>query len=197
MYISKNKEVFTAVGILWSSCKEFSKELLLKLAVEYKLIQICIYDLGDKYKEFIYDCYREDEEVMSDGYIDEKIIRLLQDTNTQIVAFAIEIENPQYKLNVQNSKLQCRQARIIKEKLRGQYSEKIYRYFLDNIIHLSDNQEESELLREVLSKHQEYVKASYIRKGAEPFWNCQCNLNSYIDTVRSIHNSDEKLNKYI
>ena len=139
MYISHYKEIFNAMGILWSSSKEISKELIIRMALNYKVKEITIFNLKEKYKEFILDCYTKDEEVMSDGYIDEKIERLLEDKCSQIVAFSIDIENPEYRYNTTNDKLQCIQARVLKEQLRKEYSKKVNNYFLDNIIHLSDN----------------------------------------------------------
>lgn len=92
MNIDKYKKSLDVVGILWSSSKDISKEIMIKIAKEYKLEQITIYDLSDVYRNFIYDCYKHDEDVMSDGYIDEKIARLISDSSHQIVAFTMEIE---------------------------------------------------------------------------------------------------------
>lgn len=163
MYISKYKEKFYALGILWSSSKEISKELLINISNNYNIEDIKIFDLKDRYSDFIFDCYQEDEEVMSDGYIDEKIERLLKDKNSQIVTFSIEIENPIFVFNKSNNKKQCIQARKIKEFLRNKYSGKIKEYFLDNIIHLSDNERETELLEEVFNKYNYFVIKKYER----------------------------------
>ena len=86
---------------------------------------------------------------MSDGYINEKIDRLLKDDNTTIVAFTIVIEDAIYKYDRKDN-LQCVQARNIKELLRKEYSKKVENYFLDNIIHLADNPQESEILKKYL-----------------------------------------------
>lgn len=44
------------MGILWSSSKEYYKEIMLELAKEYKIEQIAIYNLKDKYTDFIIEC---------------------------------------------------------------------------------------------------------------------------------------------
>lgn len=194
MNIKRNNEVLELVGVLWSSSKEFSKDIMLELALEHKLEQITIYDLGNEYEKFIYECYQHDEAVMSDGYIYEKIDRLLKDSYHQIVAFTIEIQNPTYQYNSKGSK-QCLQARTTKDKIRKEFSTKISNYFLDNIMHLSDNKEETELLVEVLNKYNVYAKKSYLRKGSESKYAHQLfekEYNTYLKVVNSIDIKDEE-----
>ena len=164
--MKKNRN-FIANGILWSSCREYHKEILLELSKMSKIQQIVIYDLKDDYSTFIIECYKHDEDVMSDGYIDEKINRLLQDENARIVALSLIIKNPQYKYD-KNDNLQCIQARKIKELLRKTFSGKIHNYFLDNIIHLSDSPKESKILEKVFTKYDRYASKGYLIKGCIP-----------------------------
>lgn len=194
MYISHYKEIFNTMGILWSSSKEISKELIIRMSLNYKVKEITIFNLKEKYKEFIFDCYRKDEEVMSDGYINEKIERLLDDKCNQIVAFSIDIENPEYRYNTTNNKFQCIQARAIKEQLRKEYSSKVNNYFLDNIIHLADNNEETELLKTVFHKYKNFAVKRYIRKGEKTYINgIETTKNtSYLGIVNSIDSQEER-----
>lgn len=131
--------------------------------MEYQLEQIVIYDLSNVYDKFIYECYQHDEDVMSDGYIDEKIDRLLKDSYHQVVAFTIEIQNPTYQYNSKGNK-RCLQARTTKNRIRKEFSTKVSNYFLDNIMHLSDNKEETELLVDVLNKYNIYAKKRLFKK---------------------------------
>ena len=82
--------------------------------------------------------------------------RLLKDDNTTIVAFTLVIEDANYKYDKKGN-LQCVQARNIKELLRKDFSKKVENYFLDNIIHLADNPQESEILKKVFNKYQKYA----------------------------------------
>ena len=152
---------FIALGILWSSSKEVSKEILYKMSMKYKINEIIFYDLKEMYKDFILGCYENDEDVMSDGYIDEKIKRLLEDGSGQVIAFSLEIRDPQYRFN---KKIQCIQARELKEKIREEFRDKIENYFLDNIIHISDNQEETKWLNYLLNKYKKCIIKKYIRR---------------------------------
>lgn len=194
MYISQYKEIFNAMGILWSSSKKISKELIINMSLNYKVKEVTIFNLEEKYKDFIFDCYRKDEEVMSDGYIDEKIERLLEDECSQIVAFSMDIENPEYRYNTTNNKLQCIQARRIKEELRKVYSNKVNNYFLDNIIHLADNNEETELLKGVFDKYKNFAVKRYIRKGEKNYINEieKIKETSYIGIINAINSQDER-----
>ena len=158
---------FKANGILWSSCKEYYREILLELSKKSKIEQIAIYNLKKYYADFIIECYQHDEDVMSDGYINEKIDRLLKDDNTTIVAFTLVIEDANYKYDKKGN-LQCVQARNIKELLRKEFSKKVENYFLDNIIHLADNPQESKILKKIFNKYQKYAIKGYLLEGCNP-----------------------------
>ena len=156
---------FYAIGILWSSGKSLYPQLIKRILSEYDLMELLIIDLKKKYGNFILDCYRHDEEVMSDGYIDEKIRRLLQDKSSVIIIFSINITNPKFRVNKRNKNIECIQVRMMKEQLREQFSKKVRDYFLDNIIHASDNYQESEIMRNVVEKYSNYALKRYIKKG--------------------------------
>lgn len=174
------------IGILWSSSKKYSRDILMQLSLEYNIDQISIYDLNEEYSNFIYDCYKHDEDVMSDGYIEEKVERLLKDESGQIVAFTIIVQNPEY--NTKTNK-QCIQARETKERIRKEFSSKVENYFLDNIIHLSDNIQETNLLKDVLNKYNKYAKKTYLRNGSQ--------LEYAYPIFREEHNEKLKFNNQI
>lgn len=163
----ENNNEFYANGILWSSCKGYYKEILLELSRKYKVEQIAIFNLENQYTNFIIECYQHDEDVMSDGYIEEKIKRLLQDDSTIIVAFTLFIKNPQYKYSAKGN-LQCIQARSMKELIKKNFSEKVKNYFLDNIIHLADNEYETKILENLFNKYQKCAFKGYLSKGYNP-----------------------------
>lgn len=120
--------------------------------------------------------------------------RLLKDSYHQVVAFTIEIQNPIYQYDLMGNK-QCTQARTTKDKIRREFSTKIPNYFLDNIMHLSDNKEETELLVEVLNKYNIYAKKGYLRKGNESKYAHQLfkkQYNTYLKVVNSIDIKDEE-----
>lgn len=182
-----NEDIFIANGILWSSCKGLYKEILMKLASSYNIEQVVIYNLKNSYANFIIGCYQHDEDVMSDGYIDEKINRLLQDDNTMIVAFTLAIANPQYRYSSKGI-LQCIQARMLKESVRKDFSNKIDNYFLDNIIHMADNSDESRILERLFNQYEKYAIKGCLFEEYDPRYA----LSLYKDDLHTSMDREDK-----
>lgn len=175
-----NSYIFKANGILWSSCRDYYVDIMLELEKKYKVDRVIIYNLEHEYRNFIIDCYKHDEDVMSDGYIDDKVKRLLEDDNTIVVGFTLSINNPEYRYGARNN-LQCIQARNIKEIIRQNFSKKIYNYFLDNIIHLSDNEQESNILEVLFTKYQNYAIKRYLLSECKHDFSSLSNKNNGIE----------------
>lgn len=140
MYQSKIKESIYPVGILWNMSSKYAREMMLKIAIMQDVVQVRVYDLKEKYEDFVLECYEGDEEAYSGGYIYDKIKHMSAD-NSRIVAFIFKIDNPTYR-NDDNGNRQCVEARRIKQEIRDEYAPKIDEYFFDNLIHISDNEEE-------------------------------------------------------
>jgi len=168
MKISKNEEVIYPIGILWNMGNKFAREIVLKININQDVIQVREYDLKDRYDEFVLDCYRGDNEAYQDGYIYEKIKNMKATNNTKVIAFVVQIDEPTYVINQTNGNKQCMEARKIKQQIRGEYASKIEGYFFDNLIHISDNEEETQRVQSVLEKYEDYLKEDYVRKGYQP-----------------------------
>lgn len=136
----KMKESIYPVGILWNMGGKYAREMMLKIAIMQDVIQVRVYDLKDKYTDFVLECYEGDEEAYNEGYIYDKIKNMSAD-NSRIVAFIFKIDNPTYKTDSNGNK-QCIEARKIKQRMRDEYAPKTAGYFFDNLIHISDNEEE-------------------------------------------------------
>lgn len=65
-------------------------------------------------------------------------------------------------------KLQCIEARAVKQRIRDEYASKIDGYFFDNLIHMSDDLEEAQRTLQVLNKYKDYGTADYVRNGYQP-----------------------------
>jgi hypothetical protein len=166
MQIVENKTSEYPVGILWNMGSKYAREIMLKIAIMEDVIQVRVYDLKDKYADFVLDCYKGDKEAYDGGYIYEKIENMKANKN-QIVAFVLKIDNPTYKTD-SNGKLQCIEAREVKQRIRDEYASKIDGYFFDNLIHMSDDLEEMQRTLQVLNKYKDYGTADYVRKGYQP-----------------------------
>lgn len=87
--------------------------------------------------------------------------------NKKIVVFVFKIDNPTYQKS-EDGKIQCIEARKVKQKIRAEYAPKIDGYFSDNLIHISDNIEESKRTLDTINNYEEYTIRDYVRKGYKP-----------------------------
>lgn len=147
-----------SVGIIWNKGYKLYKEILEDINIMQEVVIARSYNLSSEYEQFILDCYLGDEEAYQDGYIYDKIRSMSDEKLREIIVFAIKIENPTYKFNLENNNIQCEQTREIKKYIRNKYSLQIDGYFFDNLIHISDNDEETLKMLEVICKKREYVK---------------------------------------
>ena len=166
MEIHKSYDNEYPVGILWNMGNKCAREIMLKIAILEKVVQVKVLDLGNLYKQFVLECYEGDTEAYDGGYIYEKV-KNMNANNSKIVAFVLQIDNPTYKKD-ENGKLQCIEARKVKQRIREEYAPKINGYFFDNLIHISDNVEESRKTLEVLNRYGIFTVENYVRKGYDP-----------------------------
>lgn len=155
-----------SVGILWNMGNKYAREIMLRIAIMEEVVQVKILDLENSYKQFVLDCYEGDTEAYDGGYIYEKI-KNMNANNNRIVAFVLQINNPTYKKD-ENGKVQCIEARKVKQRIREEYAPKMDSYFFDNLIHISDNVEEARKTLEVLTKYRKFTIENYVRKGYKP-----------------------------
>ena len=155
----KNDNILYSIGILWNKGNEYADEIISKIYQYVKLLEVRKYDLKEVYDTFVLDCYKGDDEAFLDGYIYDKIKNMKNAVNNKIVLFVAQINNPTYKLNVENGILQCVEIRNIKHKIREQYSTKIDGYFFDNLIHMTDNDEEYQRVSNVIQNYNNYIES--------------------------------------
>lgn len=163
MQVIKNYDSEYPVGILWNMGNKYAREMMLKIAIMEDVIQVKVLDLGKKYEQFVLDCYKGDEEAYEGGYIYDKIKNMNTD-NKKIVVFVFKVDNPTYQKS-EDGKIQCIEARKVKQKIRAEYASKIDGYFFDNLIHISDNIEESKRTLDTINNYEEYTIKDYVRRG--------------------------------
>ena len=163
MQVVKNHNSEYPIGILWNMGNKYAREMMLKIAIMEDVLQVKILDLGKDYEQFVLDCYEGDEEAYDGGYIYEKIKNMNTD-NKRIVVFIFNVDNPTYQ-QTEDGKIQCIEARQVKQRIRKEYASKIDGYFFDNLIHISDNVEESKKILDTVNKYEEHTIGDYVRKG--------------------------------
>lgn len=155
--IKTNANMYS-LGILWNMGNEYAEEIIFKIATMQKMMQIKKYNLQDKYDEFVLDCYDGDNEAFLDGYIYDKIKSMKNSSTSNVIIFVVEINNPTFRLNIENGMRQCIEVRQIKQKIRDEYASKINGYFFDNLIHMTDNEEEYKKILSILYKYDDYIE---------------------------------------
>lgn len=166
MKVHRSYENEYPVGIVWNMGNKYARDIMLKIAIMEDVVQVKVLDLKNSYEQFVLDCYEGDTEAYDGGYIYEKI-KNMKANNNKIIAFVLKIDNPTYQKD-ENGKIQCIEARKIKRRIREEYAPKMKGYFFDNLIHISDNVEETRQTLEVLNKYGEFTIENYVRKGYEP-----------------------------
>lgn len=195
MQVSSNKETIYPIGVIWNMGNKFAREIMLKIAINQDVIQVRVYDLKEKYDSFVLDCYNGDDEAFYGGYIYEKIKNMKKTSNTKAIIFTVKIDNPTYSFNKENGVSQCIESRAIKQKIRDEYSNKIDGYFFDTLIHMSDNEEESQRILKILNKYEQYVEEDYIRKGYQPIITRKIvkeESKSYTQLLKKIKRDEER-----
>ena len=186
MEVHKSYDNEYPVGILWNMGNKCAREIMLRIAILEEVVQVKVLDLGNLYEQFVLECYEGDTEAYDGGYIYEKV-KNMNANNSRIVAFVLQIDNPTYKKD-ENGKIQCIEARKVKQRIREEYAPKINGYFFDNLIHISDNVEESRKTLEVLNRYGKFTIENYVRKGCEPIIEKFANNSeqSYINFLKKL-----------
>lgn len=155
----KNVDALYSIGILWNMGTKYADEIISEISQSVKLLKVRKYDLKEIYDTFVIDCYKGDDEAFLDGYIYDKIKNMKNAGNNKIFLFIVQINNPTYKLNTENGIIQCVEIRNIKHKIREQYAKKIDGYFFDNLIHMTDNDEEYQRVSNVIENYNNYIES--------------------------------------
>lgn len=192
MKVRENYNSEYPIGILWNMVNSYAREMMLKIAIMKDVIQVKVLDLGEKYEQFVLDCYKGDEEAYNAGYIYDKI-KNMNTNNKRVIIFVFKIDNPTYKKS-ENGKMQCIESREIKQKIRNEYAPKIDGYFFDNLIHISDNVEETQKMLEIINNYEKFTIKNYIRKGYKSIidFDNKHKSKSYASFLKDLRDDDDE-----
>lgn len=94
-----------AIGILWNVSQRFARNIMIETATKYLVIQVAMYDLQDRYEEFIRKLYLIED--MPDFRIKKKLEYMDFANTSQIIPFLIEVSDPQYQFIERKKKSTC------------------------------------------------------------------------------------------
>ena len=162
MKVKHSEDILTTIGILWNVTEKFSRQVMLELSTQYMITEVQLYDLKEKYEDFVTDIYRGD---VSEERISQKLEHMSNEHMRNIVVFVLEVSKPQFHVIERKKHISCMQVDEIKDEIRKKYSNKVENYFFDIILHMTDNDNEKENTLRVLDKYKDYCKKHYTRKG--------------------------------
>lgn len=165
MNITEKNDTLYSIGILWNMANEYTEEIISEIAENTELTEVSQYDLKEIYDTFVLDCYKGDDEAFLDGYIYDKIKNMKKAGNNKIVLFSAKINNPTYKINEENGITQCVEIRSIKQQIRNKYASKIDGYFFDNLIHMTDNEEEYKRVSKIICNYDAYREGECMKNN--------------------------------
>lgn len=158
-----------AIGILWNVSQRFARNIMLETAIKYPVIQVAMFDLQDRYTEFIQKLYAVED--MPDFRIKKKLEYMDFANTSKIIPFVIELNNPKYQFIERKKKNTCIQIEGYKKNIREKYSSKLPKYYFDTILHMSDDEEEFNYSVKLLEEFKDYCIEDYLRKGCNPIIN--------------------------
>ena len=93
-----------------------------------------------------------------------------------------------------NGKIQCIEARQVKQRIRKEYASKIDGYFFDILIHISDNVEEAKRTLNTVNKYDKYTIGNYVRKGYKSILNesTKCQSKSYVSFLENLRGDKDE-----
>ena len=158
-----------AIGILWNVSQRFARDIMLETAIKYPVIQVAMFDLHDKYEEFIRKLYAIEN--MPGFRIRKKLEYMDFANSSKIIPFVIELKNPKYQFVERKNKCTCIQIEGYKKDVRTKYSSKLPKYYFDTILHMTDDAEEFDYSVKILENYKNYCIEDYLRKGYKPIVN--------------------------
>lgn len=147
----KDKELYFIV-FLWSPVSEFFNDIKKDISKKYIIIEENLYRLDNHLEEFVYDIYSTDD--VTKDKIKLKL-KKLSFKNNLVQAIKINIGNPKFRKKLKTNTDISVVIEELKEFIRNTYKNKID-YHYDNIIHISDNYNQTKELNKLLEKYKEY-----------------------------------------
>ena len=141
-----------SIGILWNSMNEYRDEAI-EYIKKYSIIEeIIILDLCKNFEKFIRDIYYS--ESLRTGFIDYKvsIMNDKYDTNTICILF-LDVFNSEKIYIERKNKFLYKSVYELKQSIRNIYKDKIKNYSYDNIYHMTDDENEYVLTKNIINKY--------------------------------------------
>jgi len=143
----------TCIGILWNTLNNNLMQEAINLIKENSRINECIsIDLQDKYKDFIYDIYRFNDEFEGIPYFKSCGLIDKYDSNTIVILnLIVRVSNYIYYNGMKGYLF--KEISELKNLIRKSFKNRIENYGYDTIFHLTVNEDEYRYTEEICKKY--------------------------------------------
>ena len=140
-------------GFIWAPAIKYKDEILEQLGQKYELLNYKKYSFVsfDHLERVIVKLYENDD--VSMDYISNYKIKRLREYKPECINFCIKINNPKFSKAKHNNQMVINSIIKLKNKIRDKYKHEISDYKRDIIIHISDNQKQTNFVTDLLEKH--------------------------------------------
>lgn len=148
----KCRELLKAVNkpfscVIWSPAVAVSDQILMDLGCYGEVISVEKYQYRDEeYKNVVRAIYAIDD--IEKWKVDKKL-SCMEGYAPELIAVDVQFADPKYRIKSATGLPLSKQGERAKKALRAKYQKAIPNYFFDCIMHIADNQQQSEYMRRI------------------------------------------------
>ena len=140
-------------AILWPPAKEHFSEIKEHIKNNYEIISERTVDLKNNFDSIVEEVYKVDN--IEDWKLEKKIKSMKESTaSREVMIMKIDLFSSEFRKKTNSPECEIAiDAERIKCEVRGNYRDKVNKYFYDIIIHMSDNYLHVDHIRDVFRKY--------------------------------------------
>lgn len=154
------------MGILWNSVHEYKEQALLDIKESADLLGSFDLQLDENYEQFVRGIYSQEK--MDSWKIDKKIDTMFQSTdNRTVTVFVIDIDTSEQFYHEYKKKVVYKRLDDLKKSIREKYSKLVPVYFFDNVLHLTDDEQEFITNMAIVSEYTKNITENNIQVNGQ------------------------------
>lgn len=144
------------LGILWNTVHPMKEEVLKDICILGDLIEYHDLNLEKDYERFVREIYEQDQ--IATWKVDKKLETMFASTDARkVCVFIVDISTDEIYFHPYKKTNVFKNIEEMKVSIREKYKNKVNVYFFDNIMHLTDDENEYERDLEVVQKFMNIV----------------------------------------
>ena len=141
-------------GFIWSPIFNSHEEILEYINEKYIIHQYFVYDFANNKKEYenaILNIYTTDD--ISQDKVKNVKIKNMEPYPLKFVYFLFDLPDPKYRIKTGFNTQISTKVEELKKDLRNKYKVRVNKYIHDIIIHISDNEKQSNQISEIMTQY--------------------------------------------